>query len=137
VAVGLITAHMSTRPAVHVVGAPFSIEGRRVCPRLLHALPQRLGNLAARDVEGGGSAAAWGDPPVLLRCGVAPRIGPVGQIVVLDGVDWTTDVDNSAVTWTTLGRGVTVSVRVPGHYDSQGPLLTTLSPTIKAYVPRA
>ncbi|MDP9239722.1 MAG: DUF3515 domain-containing protein [Actinomycetota bacterium] len=138
VAAGLITARVATLPAVHVDGAPFTIEGRRVCPRLVDGLPNRLGKLAARRVEGGsGSAAAWGGPPVVLRCGVAPRIAPVGQIVVLDGVEWTTDVDKTGVTWTTVGRRVNVAVRVPGRYDSQGPLLSTLSPAIKDMIPKA
>jgi len=138
VVTGLVTARLTAPTPVHVQGTPFSIEGRKVCPRLVGGVPARLGPLAGRHVEGGaGSAAAWGDPPVVLRCGVPPRVTPAGQIVVLDGVDWTTDVDNAGVTWTTVGRRVNVQVRVPGRYDSQGPLLSPLSPVIRRTVPRA
>jgi hypothetical protein len=137
VVAGLLVAHLAASRPVKVDGTPFTIEGRRVCAALVHALPDRLGTLRARKVSGATSSAfAWGDPPVVLRCGVAPRIGPAGQIVALDGVDWTTDIDGGGVTWTTVGRRVNVAVRVPGRYDSQGPLLATLSPKLQRLLPR-
>jgi hypothetical protein len=138
VVTGLVAAHLATPPPVRVDGTPFTISGRQVCPRLVDGLPDHLGQLPARQVEGAlRSAAAWGDPPVVLRCGVAPRVQPVGQLVTLDGVDWTTDVDDSGVTWTTVGRQVDVQVRVPGRYDSQGPMLALLSPILKRTIPKA
>lgn len=133
-----MVARLTSPRPVTVDGTPFTLEGRQVCPRLVTALPGRLGRLPARQVKGARtSAAAWGDPPVILRCGVPPRIAPASQIVVLNGVEWFTDVDNTGVTWTTAGRRVNVQVRVPGRYDSQGPLLSGVSPAVESTVPKS
>jgi hypothetical protein len=138
VVAGLVAAHLAATSPVRVDGRPVTLSGRQICPRLVEGLPDRLGRLPARRVESAvRSAAAWGDPPVVLRCGVAPRIGPVGQVVTLDGVDWTADEDHAGVTWTTVSRRVDVQVRVPGRYDSQGPLLAMLSPILGRTVPKA
>ncbi len=123
---------------MRVAGRPFTLEGRRVCPHLMAALPDRLGRLPGRRVVADRrSVAAWGDPPVVLRCGVAPRPGPVGHYLVLDGVWWTTDAGGGTVTWTTVGRRVNVQVLVPATYDSQGPLLAGLSPPLNRTISRA
>lgn len=121
---------------MRVADAPTAADARRVCSNLVSALPERLGELTRRRVDGDRrAAAAWGDPPVVLQCGV-PGLGhPVGQLVTIDGVDWTPEEDRAGVTWTTVGRRVTVQVRVPDRYDSQGPLLAPLSPVLRRTVP--
>ena len=67
------------------------------CARLAAALPAELdvGNrrLATRDVDGvpaGAVARSWGDPPVVLRCGVPrpPEYRPDDVLLTVDGVDW-------------------------------------------------
>jgi hypothetical protein len=60
------------------------------------------------------SAAAWGDPPLVLRCGVAPP-GPTTEgCVSVNGVDWVGPTDPSeGGTWTTYGRVPAVEVVVP------------------------
>ncbi len=111
-------------------GAPD--EGRPECASLIAALPDRLGPLTRRRVEGdirGG--AAWGSPAVVLRCGVPAPPRPIGALFTADGVDWTPREDPDGVTWTTVGRPVSVQVRFPARYDSQGPLLATLSPALR------
>jgi hypothetical protein len=60
---------------------------------------------------------------------------PVGQLLTIDGVDWTPEENATGVTWTTVGRQVTVQVRVPRRYDSQGPLLAPLSPALRRTIP--
>lgn len=117
---------------------PGSAESRQLCAGLTAALPRRLGELTARAVDGDRrSAAAWGDPPVVLRCGLIAAPTPVGQLVTLDGVDWAPISDQRTVRWTTVGRRATVEVQVPRTYNSQAPLLAQLSPIITGELPTA
>lgn len=75
--------------------------------------------------------AAWGDPAVVLRCGVAVPSAPTTQLLTIDGVDWIAEPSETGVTWTTTRRRVTVEVFVPKSYDSQGPLISDLAPAVK------
>ena len=59
------------------------------------------------------STAAWGDPAVLLRCGVEP-LGPTTDACVdVDGVDWVLDESGERPTFTTYGRAPAVEVSFP------------------------
>ncbi len=136
VVAGLIAARLDRPDPLTVSVSPVDAEAKRACAHLVDALPSRLGALPARRVTGSSrAAAAWGNPPVVLRCGLPPRAGPVGDLLTLDRVDWTFEADNTGVTWWTVRRRVTVEVRVPGRYDSQGPLLAMLSPALLRTVP--
>lgn len=136
VVAGLVAAHLARPDPLAVSVSPVDAEATQACAHLVHALPRRLGALPARRITGSSrAAAAWGDPPVVLRCGLPPRPGPVGDLVTLDRVDWTFEADNTGVTWRTVRRRVSVEVRVPGRYDSQGPLLARLSPALLRTVP--
>jgi len=128
---------MTDQP-VRVPEPPGSAESRQLCSALTGSLPQRLGELAARKVDGNSQvSAAWGDPSVTLQCGLIAAPAPVGQVVTLDGVDWALVKDKHGVTWTTIGRRVTVRVRVPSAYDDQAPLLAQLSPIVIRTVPKS
>ena len=132
----LVAARVSSTRPVPVAAPDASCESRRVCATLIGALPDRLGELPARTVDGDRRlTAAWGQPPVVLRCGHIATPSPLGQLITLDGVDWTPVPSERRVTWMTVGRKVTVEVRVPRSYDSQAPLLAHLSPAIVRTVP--
>ena len=98
------------------------------CARLSAALPATLGEgLARRPVaEVPDRAAAWGDPPLVLRCGTAPagRPGVDGEPVTLappDGraLPFLVDDVGAASTFTTRDRAVPVEITVPDAYDAQ------------------
>ena len=77
-----------------------------------------------------GAVAAWGDPAVVLRCGV-PAGNTLDEPYVFDGVSWAVHDDGATRRWTTFGRKVEVEVVVPDSYDAQAELLITLSPAVK------
>jgi Protein of unknown function (DUF3515) len=63
------------------------------------------------DVTG---AARWGDPSIVLRCGVPPT-GPTSDpCIEADGVDWTFRENGGSFRFTTFGRDPAVEVTVPG-----------------------
>jgi len=59
--------------------------------------------------------AAWGDPAVVLRCGVGkPRgLRPTSELITIDNVAWFLDETHDAYVFTTYGRVAFVQVRVP------------------------
>jgi hypothetical protein len=78
------------------------------------------------------TTAAWGDPAVVLRCGVAEgstRDDPYE----FDGVRWAMHDDGGSRRWTTRDRRANVEVVVPDAYSGQaellGALATALAPT--------
>ena len=96
---------------------------RRTCAALVDALPDRVADQPARDVEGTGYAAAWGDPAIELRCGVPRPAGfeDFAQCQNANGVDWyipTSQLDGEPtdITMTVVGRATYVEVRLPERY---------------------
>ena len=104
---------------------------QRFCSALDEALPGSLGELDRRRTSSA-AVAAWGDPPVVLRCGVPPVQRPPGDTrrVELAGVGWYPEEVDGAVRWTTLDLPVAVEVLVPDGYEGQ--VLIGLSPALRA-----
>ena len=108
-------------PPVRVPAPPASAGASRYCPALLAAVPLTLTDLQSRPVQSGSPfVAAWGEPPVLLRCGVArPRGFVVGvQTIVVNGVAWYPEPQGNLTVWTAVDRPVYVEVSVPAGYAS-------------------
>jgi hypothetical protein len=102
---------------------------RSFCTGLDGRLPDALGELDRRAtrVE---RVAAWGDPPIRLRCGVPPVERDPGdtQRIVIADVAWHARETSGQVVWTTLDLPVPVEVVVPSAHDGQ--LLAALSPAL-------
>lgn len=110
-----------------------------VCRAVLSQLPSALDGMGQRPVtEGPEQNAAFGDPPVMLACGVpAVEVDPTETVYPLpaqDGVCWRAAEEPDRTIWTTLDREVTVQITVPSGYDGPGQLVTELSPTIASTV---
>jgi hypothetical protein len=107
------------------------------CPVLMGQLPLELAGETSRLVDSDSPFAyAWGDPPVVLVCGVDPPAGYVvgAPTIVISGVEWFVDTsDRDVVVWTTVDRIVQVRVQVPASTDSAS--VTALCPVIAAALP--
>lgn len=107
------------------------------CPVLMGQLPLELAGETSRQVQSDTPFAyAWGDPPVVLVCGVAPPAGYVVGVgtLVISGVEWFVDTtDPETTVWTTVDRNVPVEVRVPASSDSAS--VTALGPIIGNALP--
>ncbi len=61
-------------------------------------------------------AAVYGDPRIVVRCGVPP-LGPTQlQCLTVNGVDWVIDDRGDPLVFTTFGRDPAVEVRIPASY---------------------
>jgi hypothetical protein len=104
------------------------------------ALPERVLDRARRDVSPDTElAAAWGDPPVVLRCGVGPPAGltPTSEVLEVEGVEWFLDETGGALRFTAVGRRVAVEVVVPPAVDRSAAAgaLVDLAPAVERVSP--
>lgn len=138
VAAVLLTACASpTEVAVPVPPGPVA----PACARLSDTLPDDLDGRDRRDTRPASAlTAAWGDPPVRLRCGVSrpPGLTPTSEVIEVQGVEWFLTERPSAFVFTTAGRTAYVEVRVPAgtpRTEATAPLVD-LAAAVGATVPR-
>jgi hypothetical protein len=128
-------------PAVSVSAPPLSSSTSRGCTAVLQVLPERLAGLAPRVVHSTPSSSfvvAWGDPPIVLRCGVprpaSLRPGDTELLTGVNGVFFSKRTDGDASVFTVVDRAVYIEVRVPAKYGG-GPLAPLAAAIGKALPP--
>ncbi|MPZ60112.1 MAG: DUF3515 family protein [Propionibacteriales bacterium] len=108
------------------------------CADLLDALPERVEGQDRRDVDPPeASAAAWGDPAIVLRCGV-PRpegLRRTSACYEVNQVGWFEQSGDSGHRFTTIGRASYVEVFVPYDYQPAAGVLVDVAAAVKAAVP--
>ncbi|WP_029432881.1 DUF3515 domain-containing protein [Blastococcus sp. URHD0036] len=108
------------------------------CPRFMTDLPVELAGQRSRPVRSDTPYAyAWGEPAIVLRCGVERPAAFVldSQVFDINGVTWfVDDSDPDHVLYTAVDRPVYVELSVPPTVNS-GPV-ATLSPLISATMAR-
>jgi hypothetical protein len=129
--------------AVEVGGDAPAAKDQDACRLLLGGLPARVADLSKREVTpADGWGAAWGDPAIVLRCGVdAPEgFDAVATCTEVNGLEWyipdEPPEDASAVTMTTVNREPTVEVRLPAEHWPPAATLVDLAPAIKEHTER-
>jgi uncharacterized protein DUF3515 len=86
--------------------------GSPACSALVARLPDSVLDRDRRSLDVAG-AARWGDPAVVLRCGV-PAPGPTTEhCMTVDDVDWVLVDDRHDFRFLTYGREPAVEVTVP------------------------
>ncbi|MEU9477239.1 DUF3515 domain-containing protein [Streptomyces sp. NPDC048191] len=122
-----------------------------VCRELHRVLPQKLDGRSRNDPEPRSAyTAGWGNPAIILRCGVVrppkmidPKVAkgddPDAIAGGVDGVDWLMEKQGDG-TWrfTTAGRRAYVQVRLPEGMSAQEEgtaVLTDLATAVKKAIP--
>ena len=85
----------------------------------------------------GQKATAWGDPAIILRCGVtAPDdLEPTSRCDLVAGVGWFTEEIADGYLFTTIGRRFFISLEVPGSYDPPADALVDVAPSVIKHDP--
>ena len=111
-----------------------------MCRRLADQLPQTVDAAERRAVSPDSPyVAAWGEPPIVLRCGVAKpaALQPTSELVTVNGVDWLPEPQEDGYRFTTTGRKAYVEVWVPDDYAPEVNPLVDLAAPVAAAVPVA
>jgi hypothetical protein len=113
--------------AVHVDGYHVAADDRGACATFLDALPAKVADQSRRDVSGSPYAAAWGDPAIVLRCGVRlPDSFASSPCITRNGIGWSVPPDQADdlsldAVMTLAFRSPVVQVTLPAHYRPNGP----------------
>ncbi len=109
-------------PPLPVEVPPVTPEADVYCPAVMSGLPLELAGEPSRPVQSDSPFAyAWGEPPVVLVCGVDRPAGWVvgASAIQINGVQWYVDTSDPGTTvWTTVDRPVYVEVTLPASVDS-------------------
>jgi hypothetical protein len=131
------TAQRADLPPLPVEVPPVTPEAEASCPALMGTLPLELTGELSRQVDSDSPFAyAWGEPPIVLVCGVERPAGFVAGVsaIQIEGVQWYVDTtDPDTTVWTTIDRPVYVEISLPASVDSAP--VTALSPEIAAALP--
>jgi hypothetical protein len=114
-----------------------TVKGTEVdCRALLADVPRSVAGQENADVPGQ-VAAAWGDPAIILRCGVEKpdALTPSSPCFEVSDVGWLAETTADGYLFTTIGRAFHVSVEVPKAYDPAADALADLASTVKKHDP--
>jgi hypothetical protein len=108
------------------------------CAALISDVPDGVSDAVRRDVRGDVPAVAgWGDPVIVLRCGVGPppEYEPDALLTEIDGVAWLSIDGEGGMFFATVDRDPIVEVAVPSAYEPEFDVLADLAPAILAHIP--
>jgi hypothetical protein len=112
---------------------------RKPCASLVEALPDSVSDQSRRDTKGNRFSAAWGDPAIVLRCGVGTPADydPLTGCQTANGIDWYVPEKGMNdqlvdVVMTTYGRVPAVEVTLPAQYRPPVAAMVDLADAIKA-----
>jgi hypothetical protein len=136
----LLVSTLAGCGAVRLHDHDVSAADRRACQALVDDLPHRVSELPRRDTKGGDLGAAWGDPAIVLTCGVGTPEGyrPTSPCQRVNGVGWFVPEDQISdqgkdVVMTTIDRKPNIEVVVPSDYRPPDAAMVDLAGTIKKH----
>jgi hypothetical protein len=114
---------------------PSTADVMQRCSQLVAALPDTVDGAARRPTTPESpTTAAWGEPPIVLRCGVsAPSaFTPTSTVVEIGGIAWfpeelTAGVIFTTTDWPSDAEAIYVEVAVPDRYESPAAIVTDIS----------
>jgi hypothetical protein len=130
----LLASIVSSRPLT-TVGDPLPVSSvdapdatGPACAALTAALPEQLGGLQRRQLVQGddpqlAGVAAWGEPAVVLRCGLPTpqELTCSASIQQVDQVAWLPLAGSGATTYLAVDRSVRVALTIPDTETNTGP----------------
>lgn len=107
------------------------------CQALLADAPAAVAGQEMRDVPDR-VAAAWGEPAIILRCGVEKpeALTASSPCFPVRDVGWLAEETADGYLFTTIGRAFYVSVEVPENYEPEADTLADLAGSVKKHDPQ-
>lgn len=106
------------------------------CIGMLGDLPPKVADQPRHRVAGN-LAGAWGDPPIVLRCGVEKpdALKPTSECHDVNGVGWLAEKQPDGWLFTTIGRKHYISLEVPSEYEPAADALADVADLVARHVP--
>ncbi|MDO7869159.1 DUF3515 domain-containing protein [Nocardioides jiangxiensis] len=135
--------------SVEIASTRVDAADRTTCQQLVRALPATLDHLVTRAVVPRTALGhAWGDPAVVLTCGVTmpADFQPGASCEEINGVGWFVPTEqfgdlSEDLTVYTIGRDPVVEVVIPAEHRRDaafpGDALATLAAPVKQAIPKA
>lgn len=103
---------------------------------MLGDLPKTVGGQQRRLVVDS-VAGAWGDPSIVLRCGVPKpdALTSTSRCDEVDGVGWFAEKQSDGYLFTTIGRRHNASLEVPADYAPASEALADIADTVARHLP--
>lgn len=116
---------------VTVTGWQQPAEAVEPCVAILDDAPELVADQEPRPASAD-HALAWGDPAIILRCGVAEPadLEPTSPCHQIGEIGWFAEEGSRGTVFTTIGREFSVSVEVPEDYEPQADALVDLESVI-------
>lgn len=125
----LLCASAACARPVDVTGSPSD----PACDAFLAALPVQINEQTVREtVPREASVAAWGDPPILVRCGVpAPgALDPTSALIDVESITWFPETLTNGTVFTSVGTSPIIEVTVPREYAPEVNVLVDVATTV-------
>ncbi|MFH8404299.1 DUF3515 family protein [Streptomyces sp. NPDC018019] len=120
-------------PGYQVTAAPDSKNS--LCDAVTAEAPQQLLGKSRYEVNASG-VVAWGDPTIVMRCGVKPLKPTTDTCMNVNGIDWVLDEarakDGGERVVTTYGRNPAIEVTFLSDSQSAGDALVSLDKAARA-----
>lgn len=97
--------------------APAVDAGHPACRAVADTWPTTVaGQPRVATTTASGSVAAWGDPPIVARCGLPMPAPSTDDCIAADGVDWLATRLEDGMRFLSYGRTPAIEVLVPSGY---------------------
>jgi hypothetical protein len=113
--------------------SPTSEPSANVCNDINRALPTKVLDAGRRTTDPTSiNTAAWGSPPMTLRCGVPQPadLHPTSPLLTVNGVDWFAEQRSAGYVFTTYGRVANAELAVPSAYAPESAALADVAMAI-------
>lgn len=110
----------------------------RACRDLHARLPDTVDGQQRRETATGEQlVAAWGNPPIIVRCGVGKpeKLRPTSKLAVVNDVEWLPETQRSPLRYTAVHRTARVELLLPREYGVPADALVDLAAPIKETIP--
>lgn len=136
---GLVLTSLAGCSSPVAVTAPeTSAETSDICLTMSRQLPDLVNDQTKRSVQPLDiRTAAWGDPPIVYRCGVSTpeTLTPTSTLVSVNNVDWLPVEHANGTVFTTVKRKVNIEITVPSAYAPAAAVLVDFSSLIQTSDP--
>lgn len=115
VTIGLlaVTGCTTASSSAHITAAPGA--KAPACATALAAAPETVADKGRTPLPVDG-ALSWGEPAIVLRCGLPAPVPTTKPCLSVNGIDWIVETDSGPFVFVSYGRSPAVELRVPAGY---------------------